>query len=236
MKKKRLFIIMAAALVVIIAISVIITLLNTNETPSITLPSPSGTTSAPPSNSSKPNEASPENVVSLIEMLEKPDSYSRGYTVVRFWNGGQAEESITFYQKNDQYRLISSGNGRVKNTLIRDNKISYWYDDSAIVREVSYTGDFLNYLYEYAGLIDYSELLTLPVSRILEAGNENVYSENCIFVKYDRGDGYVCTLYISVDTALLIAAKVENNGELVYSLVPEFAELVPPADSLFELP
>lgn len=237
MKKQNIILTAAIVLLVVIAAVIVLQWQGDTETPSISVPSP--VTESPGSDvdsSVNLNEVTTDTVQSLIALLSKPDSYSRKFTAYRYWEGGEAKEEVTVYQRNDQLRFIHAQNDRVKNTLIKEGTAYYWNDGSAGVKSVSFDKENLWQLDWYAGLITYEELLSLPVEDITDAAYESAEGENYIFVEYKHSEKYLYRLYISVDKGLLMSAEVFEDGSLIYSLESDFTELTPPGDDVFVTP
>jgi hypothetical protein len=237
MNKKNYFLIVTLAVIALISVIVILQFHGSTETPPIAIPSPSSSTQENSSgNSGDQLKVSADSVQELLESISRPDTYSRKYAVTLFFDGGEARADISAYRKNDMFRIIHADGIRVKNTLIANGTVSYWYDGSAAVFTAELEAADTNALDSYARLVFYDELLDMPKEDILDAAYEVVGGESCIYVEYRHSDLYTYRLYVSEEKGLLIAAEVLENGKTIYTLESEFSEITTPSDDMFILP
>ena len=237
MKKMNIILTITLVLIAVIALVIVLQWRSSVETPSIEIPVPSEDVAQNNEETSgDPNLVTPQNVQALIELIERPDSFSRGYTITRYYGEAEAQENVTVYQKDGQYRFTHTKGNRVRNTLLLDGVVYYWYEGQYGIAETKLeSGDVLA-LDRYGGLIIYEELLQLDPEQITLAAYELVYGENCIVVEYEDGENMLFRLSISIDKGLLISAEISENGVPIYSMVPDFTEINPPSDDFFAPP
>ena len=237
MKKANIILTITLVLIAAIALVIVFQWRSSIETPSIEIPIPSeDVTPNGTETSGNPNTVTPQNVQALIELIERPDSFSRGYTITRYYEETESQEKVTVYQKNGQYRFIHTRDQQVRNTLLLDGTVYYWYDGLyGIAATKLESGDILA-LDRYGGLIIYEELLELNPEQITLAAYELVHGENCIVVEYESRESTLCRLSISIDKGLLISAEISEDGVPVYSMTPDFTEITPPTDDFFAPP
>ena len=237
MKKVNIILTVTLVLIASIALVIVLQWRSSIETPSIEIPIPSEDT-APNDTviNGDPNAVTPQNVQALIDLIERPDSFSRGYTITRYYEETESQEKVTVYQKNGQYRFIHTRDQQVKNTLLLDGTVYYWYDGLYGIAVTELESDNILALDRYGGLIIYEELLDLNPEQIIFAAHELAYGENCIVVEYESDENTLCRLSISIDKGLLISAEISEDGAPIYSMTPDFTEITPPSDDFFVPP
>ncbi|NLV86308.1 MAG: hypothetical protein GX025_03690 [Clostridiales bacterium] len=229
------------ALIAAIALTVIIVILSTvgsvRQTPSINLPSPdSQGGSANADSDIGVLGVTKDTVQTVLSKLSKVESFSRSYTVTTYWQGGESEESINYWQKGKNIRMSLSRNGYVKNTLIADDKLYFWYDSVDKINETEIKEESLASTDRYARLISYEELLESGIADIKDAGYIEKLGEPCIFAEYVGSDNYVNRVYISVSSGLLLAYERYEGSKLAVSMEAEYTDLSTPSDDIFAPP
>ncbi len=234
---KRLIYGILAAVVLIIAAVLISTFGPSNQTPSITLPSPTAN-----GNSSEPNadtnslDVTADTVCSALKILNRAENYSRIYTVKTLWDGGESEDNISVWQKGSSIRMTISSNNRNKNILVLGTDLYIWYDDSVGVLKSSLDEGGYAQADSFARLITYEELFEISPENITDAGYVNKLNEPCIFAEYTSSGNYVNRVYVSANSGLLVASEKLKDGKTVISMTTSSTDLSTPPDSIFDVP
>lgn len=237
MNKKIIYGLSALALILILVFLILHAVNGGVTTPSIIIPSPSSTlTDSESGDGTIRLEVSPETVQELIRLIEPVKTYSRGYQLWTYWEGGEAEARISVWRRENSFRVLHRQNDVGKNTLILDNNVHYWYEgsDNVFSSKLSEAGD--DALDEFARLITLDELMGLAPEDVLEAGFEESDGENCIYVAYKSGTDRVYRLHVSAERGLLISGEVLENDRLIYKLQSILTDDTIPSEELFELP
>ena len=183
-------------------------------------------------------EVTPETLKVSLGTLARAESFSRTYAIKTFWNGGESESDLSYWQKGANIRLSITNSGTVRHILVRGDDLYVWYD--------GYSGVFKSKLSEsnvskevdmFSGLLTYEELMDVPQEDIQDAGYADRSGQPCIYAVYKSGElGYVSHIYISIDTGLLLSTEKYDGDTLVYSMSSVSPDLSTPPDSVFEIP
>lgn len=182
-------------------------------------------------------EVSPQTVQSLIASLTRYESYSRTVEV-EYLNRGQAVGSVTAQVWADGGWIRSSAalsSGSVEHTIVGDGQLWLWYGQE---RQV-YNGPSEGMTADLAQrLPTYEDVLALDKDSITGAGYVERDGLPCVYVEAVLPElGYVERYWISETSGLLMAAEMEKDGELIYSMTSH--EVVSPlsqAVGVFSLP
>lgn len=212
------------------------------NTPAVILPSPIGSGNMPSEQTSdepgmdQKAEVTAKTVQVVLSTLIRADSYSRTVSVETFWHDGSSLSVIDVWVKGHNTRILVTGEGDPKNILIQNGEIWIWYSGFSDyyhgeVKSADSIGD------EYQKILSYEDVLTLESSAILDAGYVDHNGEACIFAKYISGElGYEKTIYVSVDSGLLMGAETYDGDSLVYRMVSDAPDISTPADDVFDPP
>ena len=225
---------------IIIAIAVLIRIYGpTNDSHTISLPSPAVESGGNiDSDSINRVEITPQTVKTVLGTLARADSFSRTYTIKTFWNGGESESTLNYWQKGDSIRLSVSQNGTTQNILVLGNELYVWYDGaSGVFRSKLSESSVSREVDRFSSLVTYEEIMNTPQEDIIEASYVEQSGKPCILVKYKSGElNYVNQVCISIDSGLLVFAKKYDGDNQISSMESVSTELSTPSDDLFKLP
>lgn len=180
-------------------------------------------------------EVRPDTVQSVIEVLARPDVYSRTITIERYWNGGSGVSTVTSRAADGWMRLDISyaGGGQTRHTITGDGTTYVWY------------GSGWHYVSSAAalsqdaeqGILTYEDILALPTEWIAAADYRSLEDINCIYVETVPDEsGYVDRYWVGVDTGLLVAAERTQDETVVYRMAALSVELGGVDVAAFTLP
>ena len=228
------------AVVIIVAIVILVKALSSpDDSHAINMPSPvvdSGGSAG--DDGINRVEVTPETFKAVLGTLSRAESFSRTYSIKTYWDGGESESTLSYWQKGGNIRISISQNETVRNILVIGNDLYVWHDgssgvfksklsESSVSREVD----------KFSGLVTYEDIMEIPQEDILDAGYDVHSGQSCILVKYKSGElNYVNRLYVSVDNGLLIAAEKYDGDTLIYSMESDSPELSTPSDEIFAIP
>lgn len=212
------------------------------DTPSVTLPTPgqadsSGSGDSTPGNEIHPRvEVTVDTVQGVISALQRTDSYYRELTVELFWTEGSSASTVYVWQDGDWTKTQRTvPTGLVRHDLVGPELAYYWYGNdrswlSAPADDVS--ADLAQQIPTY------ETVLALDPDAILDARYEIRSQIPCIFVEADGAlPGHLQRFWISVDSGLLVAAEMEQDGYLSYRLSAWNTVQTPcPTTAVFTLP
>lgn len=161
-------------------------------------------------------EIRPDTVQSAIEVLARPNVYTRTITVERYWSGGSGVRVITASAADGWLRLdITEEDGQFRHVIEGDGSVYIWYGGS----RKFYTGTSALSQDAEQGILTYEDILALPVERIAQADYRALEGVSCIYVETSGDEaGYVERYWVSVDSGLLAAAERECDGEVIYRM------------------
>ena len=250
MERKRLILFtVISSICIIAAIVIILVYLNTSDdTPEVHLPAETAGISSDINNEgagggelNKPNYAQlrPDTVQYILQIIEKPKSYSSRYMVESFWDDGSACFDVSVYVKNDVFSVSILNDAYLKRCIFTDEKFYIWYIDESDY----YEGERGSVLDEekIADAVQmsgsYKSLMELEPEQILETDYIDVDGVSCIYVKAEMGQlGYISEYYIYPDTGLLLKNEVYDGDKLVYRMDSSDIMLTVPYDEYFTLP
>lgn len=212
--------------------------------PELVLADPNASSSVEPSEKTGENggvvvEVSTQTVQSLIAFLARYESYSRTMSV-EYYSMGQSVGTVTAQVWADGGWTRSSvtlSSGHVEHSIVGDGRLWLWYDQETRV----YAGPAEEMAADLAQhLPTYEDVLALDKNSVTDAGYVERDGLPCVYVEAVRPQlGYVERYWISETSGLLMAAEVEKDGELIYSMSSH--EVISPlaldqAAGIFSLP
>ncbi len=234
---KKLIYAFIAAIVLTLLVVILSTVRSVSQTPSISLPSPDSEEAGANAGSDMDVLGVTKDTVQIVlSKLSKVESFSRSYIVTTYWDGGESEESINYWQKGEDVRMSLSRNGHVKNTLMAQGRLYLWYDSADKISETEINEESPASTDRYARLISYEELLESDIADIKDAGYIEKLGEPCIYAEYISSDNYVNRVYISVNSGLLLAYERYEGENLAVSMEAVYTDLSTPSDSIFAPP
>ena len=241
MKNKRIRLI-SAAFVVLVVLVVALMFANTLQRPaSIQLPEESTAPGETAGDASAEDErltvvsVTPETVQAAIATLSRPEVYRRQLSVQQFWSGGDGTVETTVTVKAPWTRAGRTlADGRVRHTLTDGETTYIWYDRETAVYTAP-AGDITADVEQ--SIPTYEDILDLPAARIAAADYQVISGVNCIYVETTADDaGYVLRYWVSLDSGLLVAAEKLLEEETVYRMWQTSEEFSPVIDREFTLP
>ena len=182
-------------------------------------------------------EVSTQTVQSLIASLTRYESYSRGITV-EYYDAGQAVGTVSaqvWAEAGWTRTDLTLSSGRVEHTIVGDGQLWLWYDREDTVYSGPAEGLSADLLQR---LPTYEAVLELKQDSITAAGYVERDGLPCVFVEAVTPElNYVERYWISETSGLLMAAEMEKDGALIYTLSSR--EVVSPMDlsaGIFALP
>ena len=241
MKNKRIRLI-SAAFVVLVVLVVALMFANTLQRPaSIQLPEEPTAPGETAGDASAEDErltvvsVTPETVQAAIATLSRPEVYRRQLSVQQFWSGGDGTVETTVTVKAPWTRAGRTlADGRVRHTLTDGETTYIWYDRETAVYTAP-AGDITADVEQ--SIPTYEDILDLPAARIAAADYQVISGVNCIYVETTADDaGYVLRYWVSLDSGLLVAAEKLLEEETVYRMWQTSEEFSPVIDREFTLP
>lgn len=184
-------------------------------------------------------ELRPDTVQYILEIIEKPKSYSCRYTVESFWEGGSSAFDVAVYVKDSVFSVTLLNDSYMKRCIFTDDEYYIWYidereyyhgrrgsalDEERIADAVQMSGS-------------YKTLMELDTSSILETSYVEVDGIYCVYVNAEVGElGYRSEYYIYPDTGLLLKNEIYDGETLIYRMNSSDAMLSAPNDDYFTLP
>ena len=213
------------------------------QTPELVLADPNADRSAQPSGQSTGGqgglmvEVSTRTVQSLIASLTRYESYSRSITV-EYYGGEKTFGMVSAQMWADggwTRTDLALSSGRVEHTIVGDGRLWLWYDRETAV----YSGPAENLSADLVQRMPtYEDVLALDQDSITAAGYVERDGLPCVFVEAVTPElNYVERYWISETGGLLMAAEMEKDGALVYTLSSH--EVVSPMEltaGIFALP
>ncbi len=184
-------------------------------------------------------ELRPDTVQYVLEIIEKPKSYSCKYTVESFWDGGKGNFNVSVYVKDGVFSVSILNDAYMKRSIFTDEDYYIWYVDEDDYYEGT-RGSAIDEerIAEAAQMSgSYETLMELEIDDILETKYMQMESAYCIYVKAEIGAfGYISEYYIYPDTGLLLKNDIYDGDKLIYSMNSSDLMLSVPNDECFLLP
>lgn len=178
-----------------------------------------------------------ENVQTAVSALERPQEYFVQMSTLLTSSSGTRETLVSLWVSGEHTRTIVTSADSVKNILTEGTKFWIWYsDDTESVFGGSAESRSAALAEALNGLPDYTEVIGLDSELITDAGYTVFEDEPCIYVRTTEPGELESEYFISVGNGLLKGYTRTEDGQEVFSLVCEYAELSPDDSGLFELP
>jgi hypothetical protein len=240
MKGKQLYLWLLAAAAALVLISAMLLYfgLNREDTAQVLLPSPAhsgspseGLESA--SGSIRKIEVNPETVRVVLANLPRIDGYSRSISVETFWSEGSGVTSLSVWSLGGSERIIVNEGLSAQNILLQNGTVYVWYDDPSRAYSGKAASDDAD---RWQRIYSYEALLSEDIE-ITEAGYAAYSGEPCVFASFKSpAFGYDCKLYVSVQTGLLIGSETYEGGKPVLRMSSSAPDSTPPDSGLFAVP
>lgn len=241
-ERKRTILAVVIILVVLAAVLYSFSMNLFAPTPKLELANPDATASLDPS--AEPSsgqgglmvEVSTRTVQSLIASLTRYESYSRTVTV-QYFDAGQpvGTASAQIWADGGWSRTdVALASGRVEHAILGDGRLWLWYDRESAVYEgpaEDLSADLIQ------RLPTYEDVLALEKQSITAAGYEERGGQPCAYVEAETALSCVERYWVSVHSGLLVAAEMEQDGTMAYSMAAR--DVVSPLDEtqgVFTLP
>lgn len=243
-KGKRKITILVVAIALVLTVSIVVSFLlsvNPNDQSGIQLPAASEQATVQTETEIIPTEEqfleiTGDNLKSVIETLNRADSYYRKLQIETIWSLGTGTQTVEVWCSGNKMKVVITNldSGRVKHLLTDGDRVFIWYEGQDGLYEGklndTFTLDDLQMIPTYESIID------LPKEKI--SRSEYVALEdgkNCIFVEFQTElKDYVERYWISVDTGLLVQVSTLQNGEHTYRMYEVEMEQIPSTDDAFK--
>lgn len=211
------------------------------NTPQVVLPTSSvglgnGSASTGPDQSYLRVEVTPQTVAGVVATLARPESYYRELTVETFWPEGSSFSQVQTWQDGGWSHVRQTmPSGVVRHDLTGEGVLYYWYDGFQSYGQTpadERSSDLAQHIPTY------ETVLELDPSHIISAGYERKGDLPCVYVEVRPQGGHTLERYwVSVDNGLLVAAELEEDGQVVYQMSAWTPVQSPcPAGAHFTLP
>ncbi|MBO4832127.1 MAG: hypothetical protein J5569_06680 [Oscillospiraceae bacterium] len=178
-------------------------------------------------------EVSTDTVKSVVRTLRRPEEYSRELSVTSFWHGGSSQYRIESFVSKDASRINIYSEYDAKSVLLTGDTTYIWYGGEPPV----YSGSASAAEDEYQMLVTYEDILSVPDEDIRDAGYTRYNDADCVFAEYVSGQlGYVTKCYISTETGLAVGAEKYDGDMLIYSMNEVSCAVGAPSGNVFALP
>lgn len=237
--KKRIIYGSIATIIIVVIAYLIIVFGPTDNSHVISMPSPAVESGGNTNNNSINRvEVNAETVKAVLGTLARPESFSHTYTIKSYWDGGESESTLNYWQNVNNIRLRISQDNTVKNILILGNDLYVWYDDSfGVLKSKLSESSVSKEVDRFSRLVTYEEIMDISQENILDAYYIVHSGQPCIYVEYKSGElNYVNHIYISVDKGLLVSSETFDVDKPTYSMLSAPVELSPPSDDTFDIP
>ena len=240
--KKRTLLAAAISCIILAAVLYSFFLSIFSNTAKIELADPSAVSSSPldPSASGDQGgivvEVTPDTVQSIIGSMERLTSYSRSITVQYYWGGTRSGTVTVFVQADGGYVRCDATlpGGTVEHSIVGGGTLWYWYNEEMACRTAAAAEGEADLL---SRIPTYEDILALPRASITDAGYLQRAGISCIYVEAVPLEGYVERYWVSLDSGLLIASELEENGVLSYAMQADnMVSPLSPAVNPFLLP
>lgn len=232
-------------LMVLIAIVIVIAVFSSfglslfqASTPAITLPTPMPTATADQEQPSVEREEgtrveiTPKTVQSTIAALSRIESYYRTVTTTQGGVSSTAQVWADGGWSRSDLRLHS---GMTVHTIVGNETVWRWYSEETEV--ITWEAEERSTDIDGQRIPTYEDVLELPMESITAARYEAHDGYLCIFVEVEVAEPEQKERYwVSVDSGLLAASEIEQNGEVVWSMSTTEPEIPIPLGTSFKLP
>ena len=213
---------------------------SSSESQGIVLPSESAQTTAAETeeevSGSSFVEISAENVLTVLETLSRPSCYYQALSVERSYGSGSSMEYVEIWRRDSVCEIILSADGQDALHYLTDGKTLYlWYEgeDEAVqtVLPDGWSADDL------AGIPTYEDARNLESSAILDASSvepAGFAGVACVYILYETEDGTEESLWISMDSGMLVQAHTVTDGILTYRMVQTEMQTLTATDTVFD--
>jgi len=241
----RAYLVIGVVLVALIILIAALLFLDTEPgsgTAAVTLPSPTASAAVSSGQDREDDRTvlalvTPETVQAVVASLPQTGAYSRIFTVESFFSGGSSSSLIAVWVRGSGLRVKEVSESAIRNTLILDDQLWIWYDDSTRIFSGRLSDLSPAEVDRYQRLISYQQLLSLDADAILEADYTDYAGCPCIYARYRAGElGYDYRVYVSVDTGLLMGSETWDGDTLIYRMVSDEPDISTPEDEVFSIP
>ena len=209
------------------------------NTPEVVLPGAGGSGSLPDPGGDplfQQVEVTTQTVTGVVATLARPSSYYRELTVETFWEGGGSSSQVQVWVDGGFSHIRqTTPSGVLRHDLVGEGTLYYWYEGDTHYQAAPADGlssDLAQHIPTY------ETVLELDPSHIISAGYERKGDLPCVYVEVRPQGGHTLERYwVSVDNGLLVAAELEEDGQVVYQMSAWTPVQSPcPAGAQFTLP
>ncbi len=247
-RKLILFSVISSICIVAAVVIILLYLNKTTDTPEVHLPQATAGISSDTNNEGEGGgefnklnyaELRPDTVQYILEIIEKPKSYSCNYIVESYWENGNAYFDVSVYVKDNVFSVDILSDAYMKRCIFTDEDYYIWYVDEKDYFQgkvgTALGSEKIADTVQMSG--SYKDLMDLESSKILETDYVEVEGVYCVYVKAEIGQlGYISEYYIYPDTGLLFRNEIYDGETLVYRMNSNNIMLTVPYNEYFTLP
>lgn len=221
-KFRTLVLIITAALLVVLAISLVAFFGNReSDRNGITLP-PEGWQSA--EEALTPGEGfvtvTTDNAAQIVENLKRPEYYHQTLLQTTTANTSSARQTTDIWAYGDVWKIVTTGGGQTRHILTDGVTAYLWYRDEtwrveSVTLPEGVSPDDL------AGILTYESIADIPAGEIRAAEYVLLSEQNgapCLYVEAKGTDGTANRFWVDLATGLLCLADCSMDGSEIYRL------------------
>ncbi len=180
-------------------------------------------------------EVTPETVQAVVQTLKRPQSYYRQISI-ELWAGQESSTTTVQVWTDGGWTRseVTGPGGRVQHNLVKEQERWLWYDGDS--EAVSLPASPLA-----SDLVQrtptYEDVLALSPEDITDTGYEPYAQEDCIYIEVEQPElGSRERYWIAVSNGLLMGAQRVRGEQLLYRMQALYTESPAPLSSVFALP
>jgi len=185
-----------------------------------------------PSRTFREIEITPDNVVSVIETLNRPDAYILHAVIEINGMGKSSSTSLTHSVRNGMSADVSETDGHIFHSVRANGQVYVWKDNGEAVLTPDFGEDAA------AGIAAYEAIFDIAPENILSTGYEAFDGFFCIrFSVCDPELALITDYLIDTDSGLLVSSETrDDSGIVLYRMNTLSIERDTPSDDVFLLP
>ena len=234
-------IIIAAAVIIAAAIAVFFPRSGRTTEPEFSLPTPIVTPQQSPSQAdNSDSDLNNENVLAVLDTLNRVDSYIHEMEFVTYWDGGQNTITIHVAADSGRYFIVRNNGTESKKFLSLENDFWIWYgDDKGSAFHGVLTGDRTREIDEFMQFVTYENFVETDGFKALSATLMDYNGLSCIYMEYahDSAPANTTHLYISVEHGIILSEETTDAaGNPAFSITTTALTITTPPESAFVPP
>lgn len=158
-----------------------------------------------------------ENVITVVDTIKRPNTYSCEITSVIYYGGNSSEIKRLCYIDGEYAKTEVLGeSGMPKVHVVTGREYSFIWKAGDAKYYTGRTGEIS--ADDVQAIPTYEEVLSLPAEKIKKAEYTTFDDLGCVYIEYeDEITGYCEKYWISTDSGLLVKSQtLDREGELIY--------------------